>query len=628
MRKIGKYEKKQISEPDVIEFINSKLTHLGIPLSDGKLVCISSLADLESINEIISTKSGEIGNANEDKKGREIDQSYKWLCSQTIGCLQSIDFWNRAIKLDRSSKSRLLFPQMLETGVRWLEDDPKLEICPFCLNRISREETIKLNKSRLEESSELVQLEGDLKAYRDELYVYASELKKHFDVLLIQAKADDRIDIVESVLKIKSSVSDYLNAIPLSVKDLILCDGKFVSFGIDVSNISLWIEDYRCKILEPENVEKYREFLRVKSEIAEISRDWNEFLKLESDWDLQKRKLDTLTIMISSVQSSRIKKLNMIFDSISDQIQKYYETIHPNENHKPFITSTDNKRGAMQGVDIKANFYSESKVHPKVYFSEGHLDTLGICIFLALHMREVNAERALPLLILDDVLSSIDMNHRIRMTNLLLMEFKDHQIVLTTHSKTWLMKIKEVLLKNGISDRYLIRKIASWSIERGPTLDEYYDEYDFLKKCSIDGYIGIAASAIGGPVGKLMEGTLCELRRSLRLSAPGRPDDLYTIGDLWPVFFKSSQLCYEYNNSFKQEIGTVNQFWTTRNDLDHDRSWDSELSENEAHTLAEAVTGWYDTVFCSKCGELICDRIDFWQCGCGELKYRKKVQKL
>jgi len=75
----------------------------------------------------------------------------------------------------------------------------------------------------------------------------------------------------------------------------------------------------------------------------------------------------------------------------------------------------------------------------------------------------------------------------------------------------------------------------------------------------------------------------------------------------------------------EKEIDTINLFWTTRNDLDHNRSWDSELSENEAHTLSEAVTDWYDSIFCQKCGEYIYEKTEIWRCSCDELRYKKKV---
>ena len=75
----------------------------------------------------------------------------------------------------------------------------------------------------------------------------------------------------------------------------------------------------------------------------------------------------------------------------------------------------------------------------------------------------------------------------------------------------------------------------------------------------------------------------------------------------------------------EKEIDTINLFWTTRNDLDHNRSWDSELNENDAHTLSEAVTDWYDSIFCKKCGEYIYEKTEVWRCSCDELRYKKKV---
>src|SRR5690606_40582059 len=53
-------------------------------------------------------------------------------------------------------------------------------------------------------------------------------------------------------------------------------------------------------------------------------------------------------------------------------------------------------------------FGGKKDAPPQAYFSDSHLDTLGLCVFLALAERDAPEEK---LLVLDDVLGSVDEPH-------------------------------------------------------------------------------------------------------------------------------------------------------------------------------------------------------------------------
>src|SRR5690606_36531217 len=104
---------------------------------------------------------------------------------------------------------------------------------------------------------------------------------------------------------------------------------------------------------------------------------------------------------------------------------------------------------------------------PRAFLSEGHLDSLGLCIFLAT-VKIFNAPGTL--LVLDDVLTSIDRDHRHRVGELLLDEFADYQVILTTHDEHWFELLKSVTRARGVQGNWKFTKVEAWSVERGPIL--------------------------------------------------------------------------------------------------------------------------------------------------------------
>jgi wobble nucleotide-excising tRNase len=63
--------------------------------------------------------------------------------------------------------------------------------------------------------------------------------------------------------------------------------------------------------------------------------------------------------------------------------------------------------------------FDGSSENPLLHFSESHLGTLGLCYFLAMRKREAYAHSAFKMVVLDDVLHSVDASHRGKAAELL-----------------------------------------------------------------------------------------------------------------------------------------------------------------------------------------------------------------
>ena len=93
----------------------------------------------------------------------------------------------------------------------------------------------------------------------------------------------------------------------------------------------------------------------------------------------------------------------------------YYRLInHDDEGEfKAKFEPTDGKLGLLD-----CSFHKKGMFPPGAYHSEGHQDGMGVCLYLAL-MKRVLGERTLQFAVLDDVVMSVDSQHRKQFCKLL-----------------------------------------------------------------------------------------------------------------------------------------------------------------------------------------------------------------
>jgi hypothetical protein len=99
---------------------------------------------------------------------------------------------------------------------------------------------------------------------------------------------------------------------------------------------------------------------------------------------------------------------------------------------------------------------------------------MGVCLFLAL--AEYLAHGSMPLMILDDVLMSVDHGHRRAVARLLRDEYPDCQFVITTHDRVWFRQLQSL----GVVRRATSFEIKEWTIDEGPVLTP--DATDMLEE--------------------------------------------------------------------------------------------------------------------------------------------------
>ncbi|NJL58237.1 hypothetical protein HC928_26325 [bacterium] len=159
--------------------------------------------------------------------------------------------------------------------------------------------------------------------------------------------------------------------------------------------------------------------LRTETRYAEVSGDVEKNPSKVIGENLQQQKdlaslIPTLETTQKIIEEERKQFTDAILSEIADKVGELYEKIHPGEGLNKISLQLDPKKRAS--LDINTEFNGSSGVPPQAYFSESHLDTLGLCVFLALAGIEAPDE---TILVLDDVLASIDEPHVERLISLI-----------------------------------------------------------------------------------------------------------------------------------------------------------------------------------------------------------------
>ena len=297
--------------------------------------------------------------------------------------------------------------------------------------------------------------------------------------------------------------------------------------------------------------------------------------------------------------AARRRGVKRLGAALQEDFNRFYQQLHPDEGYGEISLIPRKKQGS--GVDLLAQFFGQEPAHPLGYWSEGHLDSLGLCVFLAFIRRFNNQFKIVAL---DDVLTTVDAGHRLRVARLLAKEFSGYQFIITTHDQLWAKQ-----LQNALPNSRLI-SLKPWSFEQGAgSWGKVLSDWEYYQEQAAKGR---PQDAIAG-TGRNLEKFLYQMRGNLRLAVPAKPNDDYTIGDLYPSFFKwvkAHQIERADRPTFGQELlalrEELEEVWRLRNWAGaHFNEWAATVTTDEAIAFIETVRRLVEAFECPACRNLV-----------------------
>lgn len=209
--------------------------------------------------------------------------------------------------------------------------------------------------------------------------------------------------------------------------------------------------------------------------------------------------------------------LEKLFGSVSEDFAKYYSIVNQDDEagfHAKLVTDSGK-------LDLSVDFYSQGAYPPAAYHSEGHQDGMGVCLYLALMKKLYGTEFRLA--VLDDVVMSVDADHRRQFCQLLIDEFPNVQFIITTHDEAWANQI----LSSGLVTRKNQVQFLSWSVDHGPIYEVSNDFWEKIRtELDLNNVSGAAAC-----LRRNLELTLRDLTEKLGGSVEYRSNSKYELGD-------------------------------------------------------------------------------------------------
>jgi recombinational DNA repair ATPase RecF len=228
------------------------------------------------------------------------------------------------------------------------------------------------------------------------------------------------------------------------------------------------------------------------------------------------------------VQKERRQFVDNILEQVAGRVGELYEAIHPGEGLSRISLALDPDRRAS--LEIYGPFPATEAAPPGAYFSESHLDTLGLCIWLAL--AEMNDPKN-TILVLDDVIASVDEPHVDRTVDLLYDLAQNFQhCIYTTHYKPWREKYRWGWLRNG---QCHFVDLVGWShnggIQHGRSVPPVEELRGLLAAPQPSPQLACASAGV------ILEAILDFLTQQYECSVPRRKGKL-ALGDLLPSVSK------------------------------------------------------------------------------------------
>lgn len=246
--------------------------------------------------------------------------------------------------------------------------------------------------------------------------------------------------------------------------------------------------------------------------------------------------------------------LTTLYKTVEDDFSDYYRQINSDDesSFKAGLSATAGK------LDLKVDFYGLGMFPPMAYHSEGHQDGMGVCLYLALIRQLLQSDFRLA--VLDDVVMSVDANHRRQFCKLLKEVFPDVQFIMTTHDEVWARQMQS----SGLVSRRSVARFHGWTVDGGPL---YGQGEDFWTHIGSD----LAKDDVPGAAQKLrrnLEASLADIAAGIQGQVVFRADNNYDLSS----FFAAVK--GRHGDLLKKAAVSAN-------------SWNNETAKQEVENLKE-----------------------------------------
>jgi energy-coupling factor transporter ATP-binding protein EcfA2 len=511
---------------------------------------------------------------------------------------------------------------VLKTANVYFQKNESVQICPVCENDIVIEQIKTRIAERLDRMSEQVELKDAYEKAKKEAgraeVVVLSISKRFIERTIILLDFFYKNEIFDFISKIQTGVAPFWKEKSLDEYDL---ETENEAFAV-------------CKSIKPyiEELKEKRERLTERINQLNLIRNYMDLIKEnETNSKYLEVKSIKLKALLDVVEQERKEFVESLLLNIANTVEKFYTIVHPDEEYGKIEFSL--KKETKGSLEFKGSFCNYDGIFPQAYFSESHLDTLGICIYIALakHFSSDN-----DIVILDDVLTSIDQQHLDRFLQMLHTVSDDfNQLIITTHYRSWYDRYK---YSKGPTSNVQLVQLLPWTLAKGIRHTKtkiFVDELIELCESEI-----LDRQAVASKAGILLECLLDDLTLKYGCRLPRQAEPAYSLQVLHDGIGKklreNLRIETKDNGGIKEEmplnsiLSTIGDMISIRNKVGaHFNQHVTEPSDEEVRQMGTNTIEFAKMLICADCGQLpSCSKSgSYWECKCKKTALHPLIQK-
>lgn len=590
------------AEAEVIRAVGGELAAVGQPQITAIAQLVASIARLTDALAPFGDLSRHSRLANGIQAMEELGEAIPPTLTMTL--LTTLDTLHKR----EAREARIFYEGVLEQGSRWISEELR-DTCPLCEQPIEAERIVARTRERLTAMREILDLRQEarraLESARQAIWsaIEATERAGARVRVLAEEERAGALEAIAAVRDVLEAVGEELRSdhATLNIEALRNHSVRVAPESPLMEGLTRCRDVLRTRLSSLPSPQAAQKLLSLRERLERLSQIWPEVCRAQASAKEAAERQRAARTIYEDAQSARKEEVQSLFDELSREINDLYVRLHPEESHGGVRLEV---REAVQGsVNLRADFYDRQSEDPRAYYSDAHLDTLGLSIFLTLRRWYRKQRPGFDLMVLDDVLTSVDTAHSVRLSEILLSEFRDYQVLLTTHDRIWFEHLRDIQARCGVAQAFVNKVIHKWTIDEGPDLREPEDEREAIDRLIADG----SAEEIAVMGGRLLEHILQEMRYALRLSVQAKRSEQYEIGELWPAFYTAIRKDYPtlYEQT-RKALDALDVRWPVRNWIGaHWNTWARNVSRNTAVEFAGAVRDLFDRVFCDSCRRFV-----------------------
>jgi len=524
--------------------------------------------------------------------------------------------------LEERTKRELSIREFLVKSRQALEEAER-NICPLCGQEVDREKLLKQIDARLhtlsqlsEEASEIrrtsIPIEEKLDLLLSKIKKISSDLESFRALSNVRKRLLPMLEFIEEFLERIKSAKELKEEIPVKA-----FEQNKVRLEKLLKTISTKCQKAFEKIGVPED---WKNKMKTISLVNQVKAMINELDNIEKQLKIEERRYNLASKMYTTFSEIKKSKMEEIYKSIAGNVNAFYSALHPNDPHGNIELNVAPSRRAS--TELKIESFGIAKEDPRAFTSEGHQDSLGLCIFLAF-VKKFN--EGCNLIVLDDVVSTIDAQHRELICELLFKEFKDYQLIITTHDGIWYEQLRSHQRACGIDGKFKNLEIIRWEPETGPIIEPFKPRWERIQK-RIDSSDKPGAGNEGRQYLEWLLKKICQVTRA---PVPFEIDGKYVVFDLWDsAKQRVSKLVkdHEFRDKVLQRFQGLEATIIMGNLLSHDNPLAHTVSIEEIKRFCEAVHELNNVFSCPNCGSFFKYYEDIKKLRCSSSRCKSPIE--